>query len=350
MSSASNTPARATPPEVSVVIPLYGAERTIAGTLASVLAQSWTDFEVIVVDDGSTDRGPDIVWGLADHRVRIVTQENRGLAGARNTGIREARGAYVALLDADDRWHQHKLTVHVAALAARPEVGLSFDSSRLVDDDGHPLGLVQHPSRATVTPADVLCRNPVGNGSAAVLRRAALDDLAFHDPRSGRVCWFDESFRQSEDVECWTRLVATTRWHLAHVPATLTDYRVNSAGLSAHTARQLDSWRRFRAKVATYAPDLERTHGDLAEAYQLRYLARRAVRSGDGPAAVGLMAEALRLAPAIVREEPSRTTITLAAALARCVLPRAAYARLETAAMGFVHAAASPRLPSERGA
>ncbi|HRK18090.1 MAG TPA: glycosyltransferase family 2 protein [Hyphomicrobiaceae bacterium] len=315
-------------PKVSVVISLYNTERYIAETIGSVLAQSFADFELIVVDDGSTDRGPEIALGFSDPRVRVFSQKNRGLAGARNAGIREARGTYVALLDADDLWHPRKLEACVARLDADPWAGIVFTASRLVDDEGAYLGMEQRPSTPTFGAADVFCRNPVGNGSAPVLRRSALDAIAFWDDRRGRVAWFDEDFRQSEDIECWTRLVATTAWTFAYVDEALTDYRVNSQGLSANTDKQLDTWRRFRAKVGSYAPGLASRHGDRAEGYQLRYLARRAVRSGDGRKALGLMRQALGLAPQILREEPARTLVTLGAAAVTGALPRSVSARL----------------------
>jgi glycosyltransferase involved in cell wall biosynthesis len=318
-------------PQFSVVIPLYQTERYIAEAIGSVLVQTYADFEVVVVDDGSKDRGPEIARGFSDPRVRVITQANRGLAGARNTGIRESTGRLVALLDADDRWHPEKLARHAALHEAKPDVGLSFSASRFIDDDGHDIGLIQRPSRPTYEAVDVFCRNPVGNGSAAVLRRETLADIAFHDANLDRTCWFDESFRQSEDIECWTRIAATTRWRLGYVDAALTDYRVNSTGLSANTERQLETWRRFRAKVEGYAPELAERYGDLAEAYQLRYLARRAVRAKAGRSALALIVEALRKAPAIAHEEPVRTATTLAAATLQCALPTAAYDRIEAA-------------------
>ena len=317
-----------TKPRVSVVIPLYQTERYIQATLASVLGQTFDDFEVIVVDDGSRDHGPDLARGTGDARVRVVVQANRGLAGARNTGIREARGTYIAFLDADDLWLPLKLSRHVAVLDARPEVGLTYSASRLIGDDGEDLGMAQWPSRTSTRAADVFCRNPVGNGSAPVIRRACLDAIAFQDATLGRICWFDESFRQSEDVECWTRIAASTAWQLALVPFELTKYRVNSAGLSANTAKQLQSWRRFRAKVKSYAPALEAEHGALAEAFQLRYLARRAVKSGDGREALRAMHASLRCEPRILSAEPARTAITYAAALACAVVPASIGTRL----------------------
>ena len=318
MKMASNT---MTTPRVSVVIPLYQTERYIREAVQSVLAQTFDDFELLVIDDGSSDRGPAIVRNFADTRIRLVTQQNRGLAGARNTGIRESIGAYIAFLDADDRWHPEKLARHVALLDARPDVGLTYCGSRLIDDEGKSLGLVQWPQRTNTRAEDVLTRNPVGNGSAPVVRRATFEQIAFVDASLDRICWFDESYRQSEDIECWTRIVATTVWQLALVPFALTDYRVTSTGLSANTARQLETWRRFRAKVKSYAPALEATHGDLAEAYQLRYLARRAVKGGDGRTALSLMHEALLISPAIAAQEPIRTAVTYVAALTLAAVP-----------------------------
>ncbi|MBX9924989.1 MAG: glycosyltransferase [Hyphomicrobiaceae bacterium] len=318
---------------VSVVIPLYETERYIAHAINSVLAQTYTDFEIVVVDDGSKDGGPAIARSYSDPRIRVVSQANRGLAGARNTGIREARGRYIALLDADDAWQPEKLETLVAALERDSGAGIAFCASRFIDDDGNPLGLYQRPQRLKFEAADVFCRNPVGNGSVPVIRREALDAIAFYDARYERVCWFDESFRQSEDIECWTRLAALTAWRFVYVDAALTDYRVNSSGLSANTARQLETWRRFRSKVAGYAPDLERHHGALAEAYQLRYLARRAVRGNAGRAALRMSLQAIATSPRILLEEPVRTVTTVAAASLQTLLPRSLFASLETWAM-----------------
>ena len=321
-------------PRVSVVIPLYQTERYVLEAVGSVLAQTMRDFEVIVVDDGSTDAGPDLVRGLGDPRVRVVRQDNRGLAGARNTGVREARADYIALLDSDDLWAPTKLEKLVARLDADRRIGVVFSESALIDDDGKDIGLVQRPARRAIDAAHVFCRNPVGNGSAPILRRAALDDIAFYDAALGRDCWFDESFRQSEDIECWTRIAALEKWTFVCVDEPLTFYRVASGGLSANIGRQLETWRRFRAKVKIYAPELEARVGDIAEAYQLRYLARRSVRSADGAAALRLAVGAIRLAPSIVIAEPARTLTTLAAAIARRLLPDGLFSQIERVAIG----------------
>lgn len=329
-------------PAVTVVVPLFQTERYIGETLASVLAQSFADFEVIVVDDGSTDRGPAIARTTGDARIRVVTQRNRGLAGARNTGIRNASGRYIALLDADDRWHPDKLARHVAHLDANPSVGVSFSHSRLIDETGASLGLVQTPSGRALTADEHFCNNPIGNGSAPVLRKAVLDAVGFTHADRGDTCWFDEDFRQSEDVECWVRIATTTPWAFACIDQPLTDYRVNAAGLSANVDKQLASWRRFRDKLALYAPDLVQRAGARAEAYQHRVLARRAVSSGEAAVGLRMITTALRLHPAMLREEPARTLVTLGAAVVGLVMPRSVF---ELARRAAVHLAGlSPRL------
>ncbi|MCD7109039.1 glycosyltransferase [Rhizobium sp. DKSPLA3] len=108
-------------PKVSVVIPLFNRAHLIAATLRSVLAQSFQDFEVIVVDDGSLDDPESALAAIGDPRIRLVRQENRGASAARNRGVEDARGALVAFLDSDDRFLPHHLATMVELLAARPD-------------------------------------------------------------------------------------------------------------------------------------------------------------------------------------------------------------------------------------
>jgi len=111
---------------ISIIIPLFNKERYITATLRSVLAQTYTDFEVIVVDDGSSDRGPEQVAGMGDPRIRLHRQINAGPGAARNTGIRLARGEWLLFLDADDTVEPAFLTEHMTALAAHPDCAFSI--------------------------------------------------------------------------------------------------------------------------------------------------------------------------------------------------------------------------------
>jgi glycosyltransferase involved in cell wall biosynthesis len=112
-------------PRVSVVIPAYNAERYLPETLASVLAGSFRDFEIIVIDDGSKDRTAEVA-AAAGGPVRVLRQANAGMSASRNRGLQSSDSEFIALLDADDLWHPQKLALQVALMEQRPEVGLSY--------------------------------------------------------------------------------------------------------------------------------------------------------------------------------------------------------------------------------
>ena len=325
-------------PTVSVVMPVYHVEQYVADAICSVLDQSFQDFELLIVDDGGDDASMDICRLFTDPRIRIITQKNRGLAGARNTGIRHARGKYVALIDSDDLWRPRKLALHVAHLETQDAVGVSYAASMLVDDAGAPIGVIQSPKLFDVRAEDVFLRNPVGNGSAPVIRRETLDAIVFKNDE-GEDCWFDESFRQSEDIECWMRIALTTAWTFEGVDGVLTHYRVNEGGLSANIMRQFESWKRMCAKVEAVNPGFHKKWARLSEAFQLRYLARRAARMRCGGAALQLSLRALFCDLQLALREPKKTLSTLAAACALCALPRPAYERLEQLVLSQLAAA-----------
>lgn len=310
------------PDFISVVMPVYNVEAYVAEAIRSVLAQSYDNFELIVVDDGGTDGSMDIVRSFTDERIRIVSQANRGLAGARNTGISHVRGTYVALLDSDDRWHPEKLMLHAIHLRKNPHVDVSYSGSQLIDAEGKPLSVAMRPRLKQVTAAHILKRNPVGNGSAPVIRCSALERVAFaHPDEPQRLCWFDESFRQSEDIEMWLRMAAKHDCQFEGIEGLLTEYRIIGGGLSANIVRQFETWQRAVAKAESYAPLLLQHHRVAAEAYQLRYLSRRAIQLGDYGFARSLIRQALARHPRMLLEEPRKSAVTAGAAFATKLLP-----------------------------
>lgn len=318
-----------TPPKVSVVMPVYNVEAYVAEAVQSVLAQTYADFELIIVDDGGQDRSIAICQGFDDPRIRIVHQTNRGLAGARNTGILAACGDYVGFLDSDDRWLPEKLALHVIHLDTNPDVGVSFCPSRFIDLHGQPMRIKQMPKLDNIVPEDIFCRNPVGNGSVPVIRREALAAIAFPHPKEwARLCYFDESLRQSEDIECWLRLALIGRVRFAGIAPALTEYRVGGGGLSAQILRQYETWQGVADRLERYAPDFAAAHVDRARAYQLRYLARRAVQLGDANMAMTLWKEAMRSSTRPLIEEPIKSAITFAAAAFGQLIPAERFAQL----------------------
>lgn len=125
---------------ISVIVPVYQGERLIAGAVASILAQTYEHLEIIVVDDGSTDKTLQRLAEINDSRLRVISQPNGGTATARNTALSLARGAYIAFLDSDDRWFPRKLETEVTLLReAADVVGIAYSSYYAVDDRGRLL-------------------------------------------------------------------------------------------------------------------------------------------------------------------------------------------------------------------
>lgn len=316
------------PPTVSVVMPVYNVERFVAHAIRSVLAQTFADFELIIVDDGATDRSLDICRGFDDPRIVILRQANRGLPGARNTGIAAARGTFVALLDSDDAFHPEKLARHVTHLRANPRLGVSYAGAMLIDEEDRPLGIRQMPRLGRVAPRDVFNGRVILNGSIPVFRRQALEDAAIRPAGADRRWYFDERLRRSEDVEFWARVALTTAWGFGGLPGVLTDYRVNRRGLSADVIRQLESWEQAHDTIAGYAPAFIARHGREARARELRYLARRSFQQRDRGLAIHLALQALRLHPGLLVSEPRKTLGTLGACALLRVLPERGLAAL----------------------
>jgi glycosyltransferase involved in cell wall biosynthesis len=335
--------------QVSVIVPLYGVEKYIAATVQSVLAQTYENFELILVDDGSPDRSVEICRRIKDPRIKILRQENQGPAAARNLGIRHAKGDYIALLDGDDLWHPDKLIKHVEHLESHPEVGVSFCRSALIDEADEPLGIYQLSKLEGITLLDLLCRTPIGNGSVPVMRRELFEAIQFNSPFESAPSYFDPDRRihPSEDVECWIRIALTTQWQIAGIPEALTLYRVNSDGCSAKLLKKLDSWEQMLEQVATYAPEQIKPCKAPAMAYQYRHLARRAVTLRDGAVALELGLKSIATYPQILIEQPRRTLLTLVAAVLVRSLPLSFYRQCEARALKVAGASQKQQISKE---
>ena len=202
-------------PLIDVILPGYNGRDVIRAAIDSALGQD-VPLRLIVVDDGSKDDTGDIARAYGPP-VTVITQANRGVSGARNTGLAAARAPYVALLDQDDIWAPGKLARQLALLEQRPEVGLVFTDMLLLQPDGT---VVEDGFLLTTPPYAELRREPVGDG--AYLLPADLADavtrfnfispstvLMRRDAVQG-VGGFDEAFRLCDDAECWMRLLS--RW------------------------------------------------------------------------------------------------------------------------------------------
>lgn len=189
---------------ISVIIPLYNKEKSIYKTLQSVCEQTYTDMEILVVDDGSTDKSAAVAASYPDTRIRIIRKENGGVCSARNRGIREAKGEYVALLDADDLWDKEYLAEQVKMIADFSEAamwGINFaeiSEGNLVRklDTALPEGFrgyVENYFQMQGRVSDLFC------SSSVVIRKEVFD----------KVDMFDERIKYSEDNDMWWRIIAT---------------------------------------------------------------------------------------------------------------------------------------------
>lgn len=322
-------------PPVSIVMPVLDAEPFANEAIDSVLSQTFPNFELIVVRNSAYGENDELPSSYRDSRIRIVNQEGFGIAAALNAGISHSRGRFITFIMASDRWLPEKLELHVIHLTANRHVGVSFAGSRFIDAAGNGLRLIQRPKLRDINAADIFCRNPIGNFSAAMVRRGDLDRVAAPHPVDfTRLCYFDETLEYSSDIEMWLRLALVGESYFEGIPGTLTDFRVVKGGLAAEVLRQYQSWQAMVERLVEFFPDFVAQNGDRAKAYQLRYLARRLVQIGDPGMAFALMKEAIATSKRPFVEEPIKSLTTYVAAYLGTKLSPDAFSRIMRASSG----------------
>lgn len=209
-------------PRVSVIIPAFNASPFIRQAIESVLNQTYPDYELIVVDDGSTDDTASLVMKYGE-RLRYVYQKNQGLSSARNTGIAKAGGELLAFLDADDYWGRKKLEHQVALLDQSPAIGVVYTALKVVDKDGRVTGERRCFLRGYLL-SSLLTENCV-TPSSAIVRGVCLE-------KAGT---FDENLSASEDWDLWLRIAPFYSFDFVDLP--LTFYRVHAGSMHKDLAR-----------------------------------------------------------------------------------------------------------------
>jgi glycosyltransferase involved in cell wall biosynthesis len=206
-------------PDVSVIIPSYNSAKYLAEAVDSVLSQTFRDFEVLVIDDGSTDNTEKIAANYAAP-VRYIRQENSGVAVARNHGVNESRGRYVAFLDADDTWRQDKLEVQVKALSENPGYRACYTAFTVVSPNLTPLNVVRSWRRGTAL-EDLLTRgNVIGSICSVICERSLFETTGGFDP----------SLSQCADWDMWVRMSPLTDF--LYIDAPLVTYRQHASNMS----------------------------------------------------------------------------------------------------------------------
>ena len=210
---------------ISAVITAYNSEVFVAEALSSVLEQTYPVNEIVVVDDGSTDRTRGVIESFASRGVRYVYQENRGPGAARNTGIQATSGEIIAFLDADDIWLKDKTKQQHAYLSEHPEVALVSGFAwwwDTIQDRRFISGKI--PKSISALRRDLLVYNWIGNPSRVMLRRSVLGDVGV----------FNESIRWGQDWDLWIRIV--NYCDATILPEPVIEYRWHEQNLS-HTSR-----------------------------------------------------------------------------------------------------------------
>ncbi len=300
-------------PLVSVAVPAYNAVATLDATLDSICGQTWRTLEIIIVDDGSSDETAARAAARAatDPRIVVLRKPNGGVAAARNFGIRESRGAFVAPVDADDLWHPEKIARQMARMRAiGDDCGMVYCQSRRVDEAGLVTGYRGVPGFEGQVFLRALILNFVGNGSAPLFRRAALEQIGGYEPAL-HAC----GAQGAEDylVQC---LVACG-WTVGCAPGCLVGYRMVSGTMSGDQTRMNVS---HLEALDIIVRDCPSAPADVIVAARALYRTRLALahwskgRLGVGARAMGAAAVAR---PALVLEQllwsllltPARTVL-----------------------------------------
>ena len=215
-------------PLVSVILPAYNAEAFIGDTLASILAQTYSYFEVLVVDDGSQDLTAAIVQKAAreDSRITLLCQNNQGVAIARNLAIEKSQGEFIAPIDADDIWYPTKLEKQVACLeAAGPKAGLAYVWCVSIDEKGRFIGLGPKWDLEGEVYAPLVLRNFIGNASVPLFRRSYLQQIGGYNSQFKL-----QDAQGCEDWEICLRLAEVCEFRV--VPEYLAGYRCYNLSMS----------------------------------------------------------------------------------------------------------------------
>jgi glycosyltransferase involved in cell wall biosynthesis len=228
-------------PRVSVIVPAYNAAAYLPYAIDSVIVQTYPSWEIVIVNDGSTDNTSAVVASYQPRlqdQLQYIDQPNRGLSAARNTGIRAARGEFIAMLDADDVWLPHRLARGVPVLDADPETGLVHAKVVRIDVHGSITGQLRvEPQYLSGRIArNIYTRRAHLICPTVMFRKSCLDAAG----------WFDEAMNATEDRDLWFRIAL--RYKVAFIDEVLAHYRLSPTSITANLERLLDGQLYFAAK------------------------------------------------------------------------------------------------------
>jgi glycosyltransferase involved in cell wall biosynthesis len=276
-------------PLVTVVIPAYNASGFIESTLVSVIRQTYRNLEVIVVDDGSTDKTAAIVSAFArkDQRIRLVQQPNSGLAAARNTGIRAAAGDYIANIHADDVWHSTCVERKLAAIGNAPfEAKVAYGWSLGIDGQNCLNGRFCMPFLEGRVFLALVYRFFLCNASSSLIHRTCFETFGLYDTRYHR-----EKAQGCEDWDLHLRFAKHYEFVLA--PAFLTGYRLTTTNMTSNNVTMARSYRITMDIARRESPEIPARVFRWSASYFAMYLAFTRSQAGDFLAAWKWLMKAL---------------------------------------------------------
>jgi len=258
-------------PKVDIIIPAYNAARYLPAAIESVEAQTFADWRILLVDDGSTDNTPEVLAPFIDRlgpRLKYIRKPNGGLPAARNTAIHNSSAEFLALLDADDVWLPCRLAESLACFESRPQVGLAYGFNARIDAEGKVIDTFDR-------------RQKHGEGRIApyiYMRKVDLPcpTITFRRKCVEEVGPFDEKMRATEDRDLWFRIAL--RYEVALAPKVIALYRMSAGSMSTDPGRMLNAQLQFIEKhygapgcgIFARRIALGRVYKQLAEAQQLR--------------------------------------------------------------------------------
>lgn len=253
---------------VSVIIPAYNAQKTIETTIKSVLNQTWTDLELIIINDGSTDQTLEVINRFDDPRLKVFSYPNGGVSASRNRGFARSSGAYVSFIDADDLWTPDKLEWQLKALKNEPEAAVAYSWTDYIDKAGN---LVEQGERVTLSGnvyPELLVSYFLSSGSNALIKQEALV----------KVGGFDETLTGPEDWDLFIRLA--TCYPFVAVPRLGILYRIcHNQSISTNLHRQEDQSLRVIEKSFQQAPESLQNLKKKSLANLYRYISFKAIEN-----------------------------------------------------------------------
>lgn len=236
---------------ISVVIPLYNKRGTVARAIHSVLSQSFRDFEIVIVNDGSTDNSVDEVERISDSRIRLINQANAGVSAARNKGIEEAKGEYVALLDADDEWDSDYLATQIGLAETYPQCDVFVVNYHFKDAHGKITDTIirnlpftsEHGILSNYFEVASNSHPPMWTSAVMVRKKALLE-----------IGGFPVGIKSGEDLLVWAKLAC--RYHIAYCQKVCATFNVEGYDVK-------EKPKRVPAKVDIVGEELERIARDF---------------------------------------------------------------------------------------